>query len=69
MEVDPGLWVGKQLTIKTHVSGPITASLNLMANKLVDVRPLISKILPLEDAQKGFDSIRSGKSLAVLLKP
>ena len=69
MEVDPGLWVGKQLTIKTHFSGPITASLNLMAHKLVDVKPLISEILPLEDAQKGFDSIRSGKSLAVLLKP
>jgi len=69
MEVDPGLWVGKQLTIKTHFSGPITASLTLMAHKLVDVKPFISEILPLEDAQKGFDSIRSGKSLAVLLKP
>jgi len=69
MEVDPGLWIGKQLTIKTHFSGPITASLNLMANKLVDVKPLISEILPLEDAQRGFDSIRSGESLAVLVKP
>ena len=69
MEVDPALWIGKALTIKTHFGGPLMASLNLMAHKLVDVRPLISEIMPLEDAQRGFDSIRSGKNLAVLLKP
>lgn len=69
MEVESALWIEKRLTIKTHFSGPITASLNLMAHKLVDVKPLISEILPLEDAQQGFDSVRSGRSLAVLLKP
>jgi len=69
MEVESALWIEKRLTIKTHFSGPITASLNLMAHKLVNVKPLISEILPLEDAQQGFDSIRSGKNLAVLLKP
>jgi len=69
MEVEPALWVEKQITIRTHWSGPITASLNLMAHKLVDVKPLISEIMPLEDVQRGFDSIRSGKNLAVLLKP
>ena len=69
MEVDPALWVEKQLTIKAHIGGPVTVSLNLMAHKLVDVRPLISEIMPLEDAQRGFDSIRSGHNLGVLLKP
>lgn len=69
MEVEPALWIEKQLTVKAHFSGPITAALNLMAHKLVDVKPLISEIMPLEDAQRGFDSIRDGKSLGVLLKP
>ena len=69
MEVDPRIWVEKQLTIKGHISGPVKTALNLMENKLVDVRPLISEIMPLEDAQRGFDSIRSGENIAVLLKP
>jgi len=69
MEVDPSLWVEKQLTIKAHISGPVAVSLNMIAHKLVDVKPLISEIMPLEDAQRGFDSIRSGQNLGVLLKP
>jgi len=40
-----------------------------MANKLVDIKPLISEIMPLEEVRRGFDSIRSGQNLAVLLKP
>ncbi len=69
MEVTPALWVEKQLTIKGHLSGPVMYSLNLMANKLVDVRPLLSDILPFEEAQRGFDLIRSGQNLSVLLRP
>jgi len=69
MQVDPRVWTEKQLTIKGHISGPVKMALNLMANKLVDVRPLISEIMPLDDAQRGFDSIRSGQNIAVLLKP
>ena len=69
MQVDPRIWVEKQLTIKGHISGPVKTALNLMENKLVDVRPLISEIMPLENAQRGFDSIRSGENIAVLLKP
>jgi len=69
MEIEPALWTEKQLTVKGHISGPITIALNLIASKLVDVRPLISEIMPLEEVQRGFDSIRSGKNLSVLLKP
>ncbi len=69
MTVDPRVWVEKQLTLKGHISGPVKTALDLMASRLVDVRPLISEIMPLEDAQRGFDSIRSGQNIAVLLKP
>jgi len=69
MTVDPRVWVEKQLTLRGHISGPVRTALDLMAHKLVDVRPLISEIMPLEDAQRGFDSIRSGQNIAVLLKP
>ena len=69
MQADPRLWTEKQLTLRGHISGPVKMALNLMENKSVDVRPLISEIMPLEDAQRGFDSIRSGQNIAVLLKP
>lgn len=69
MQADPRLWTEKQLTLRGHISGPVKTALNLMENKSVDVRPLISEIMPLEDAQRGFDSIRSGQNIAVLLKP
>lgn len=69
MEVTPALWVAKRLTIRGHIGGSVIAALNLMANKLVNVKPLISEIITLEDTQRGFDSIRSGQNLGVLLKP
>lgn len=69
MEVDPAHWVANKLTIRGHIGGSILAALNLMANKLVNIKPLISAIMPLEEAKTGFDSIRSGQNLAVLLKP
>lgn len=69
MQADPRLWTEKQLTLRGHISGPVKVALNLMENKSVDVRPLISEIMALEDAQRGFDSIRSGQNIAVLLKP
>ncbi|MGB2877416.1 MAG: zinc-binding dehydrogenase, partial [Dehalococcoidales bacterium] len=69
MQADPRLWTEKQLTLRGHISGPVKTALNLMENKSVDVRPLISEIMPLADAQRGFDSIRSGQNIAVLLKP
>ena len=48
---------------------PTAAVMRLMESKQVDVRPLISQIVPLEEAQRAFDSMYSGESVAPLLKP
>lgn len=69
MGIAPALWVEKQLTVRGSWGGPVTSALNLMAHSIVDVRPLITHILPLEDVQKGIDLVRSGEGLGVLLKP
>jgi len=71
VEVNPGLWIIKQVRIEGILGqyGSITTSMNLIAHKQVNVKPLISEIMPLEDAQRGFDSKYSGKTIAVLLKP
>lgn len=40
-----------------------------LLNAGLDIRECISNVLPLEDFNKGFDLIKSGKALKVLLKP
>jgi (R,R)-butanediol dehydrogenase/meso-butanediol dehydrogenase/diacetyl reductase len=67
-EVNPFLWLMKNLRLASHLGGPSATSLRLIANKQVNVKPLISEIMPLEDVQRAFDSMWSGKNIAVLLK-
>jgi len=68
-EVDPRNWVVKQIKITAILGGSITASMSLIAHKLVNVKPLISEIIPLEDIQRGLDSVYSGENIGVLVKP
>jgi len=35
----------------------------------VNVRPLITAIMPLDEVQKGFDSVYDTDNIVVLLKP
>ena len=73
-EIDPMTWWKKQLRFTAIAggfggpSGLIYASMRLIANKQVDVKPLISEIIPIEDVQRAFDSMYSGENLAPLLK-
>jgi len=69
-EVNPGMWVWKNLRfIGIYKFSPLSIPIKLMAHKRVNVKPLISEIIPLEEAQRAFDSMYSGKNIAVLLKP
>lgn len=74
-EVDPGAWLVKEIRLVSFRSGPpgkknsINTAIRLLANRQVDVSPLITEILPLDDVQKAFDSAYSGRNIAVLLKP
>ena len=68
-EVDPRNWVVKQIRITAILGGSITATMSMIAHKQVNVKPLISEIIPLEDIQRGLDSVYSGKNIGVLVKP
>jgi len=68
-EVNPLIWVIKNLRFASHLGGSCTTSLRLIAHKQVNVKPLTSVIMPLEDVQKAFDSMYSGENIVVLLKP
>jgi L-iditol 2-dehydrogenase len=43
--------------------------LKLVGSKKINLKPLISEIIPLEDAQKGFEKLRKKEALKVLLRP
>jgi len=69
-EVHPGYWIPKQLKIEgVFAQSPMINALNLIARKQVNVKPMISEILPLDEVQRAFDSIWSGKNIVALVKP
>ena len=68
-KVNPFLWLMKNLRFASHLGGSCTTALHLIAHRQVNVKPMISAIMPLEDVQKAFDSMYSGENITVLLKP
>ena len=73
MEVNPFFWIWKQLTIIGNLGqygrGVLDSSMRLISQRGVNVKPLISAIMPLEEVQRAFDSMYSGENIVVLLKP
>lgn len=69
MEVNPMLWVIKRLKIIGILGGSMADSMYLISHKQIDPRPLISNIMSFDEIQRAVDSVYSGESIAVLLKP
>jgi len=44
-------------------------AMKLLEYKQVNVSPVITEIIPLEETQRAFDSLHNGTNIAVLLKP
>ncbi|MBI5969405.1 MAG: alcohol dehydrogenase catalytic domain-containing protein [Deltaproteobacteria bacterium] len=44
-------------------------AINLIASKKVDVRPVMTHLLPLEKTREGFETLRQRKGLKVILNP
>jgi len=44
-------------------------ALKLIEYQRVNVKPMITEIVPLDEAQRAFDSLHEAKNVAVLLKP
>ncbi len=68
--VNPGMWIPKKLTINgVFRQTPMIRSLNLVANGLVDLTPMITEKIPLEEIQRGFDDMWSGKNIVSMMVP
>jgi len=66
-----GKWLTKEVRVEgvVHMGEKMLPSLKLMEFQRVNVKPVITEIVPLVEAQRGFDSLHTGKNIAVLLKP
>jgi len=67
--VPPFLMYAKELTITSTFVSPYSfpRALNLLPK--LELKPLITDIVPLKDIAKAFELHRSGKSIKILIKP
>lgn len=70
-ELDATSWLRKQVRIEGSLNrgAKMATALRLLEYKRVNVKPLITEIIPLKDVQRAFDSMCSGENIGVLLKP
>jgi len=69
-EVNPGMWIPKKLTISGMFrQTPMITSLNLIANGLVDLKPMITEVVPLDEVQRACDDMWSGKNIVSMVTP
>ncbi|MEM2560252.1 MAG: alcohol dehydrogenase catalytic domain-containing protein [Candidatus Bathyarchaeia archaeon] len=64
--------IDREISIKASFTHPYQTwqrALSLIANRVVNVKPLITSILPLDEAIKGLEILREKKAVKVLLAP
>ena len=68
--VNPGMWIPKKLQIlAVFRQTPMVRSLNLIASGAIDLKPLITEIIPLEEIQRGCNDMWSGKNIVSMMTP
>ncbi len=66
-----GKWTNKEVRVEgvVHIGEKMIPALKLIEHGRVDVKPMITKIIPLDEVQRAFDSLHTAENIAVLLKP
>jgi len=67
----PGRWLAKEVRVEgtVHTGEAMIPSMKLIENGQVNLKPMVTEVIPLEEAQRAFDSLRRGENIAVVLKP
>jgi L-iditol 2-dehydrogenase len=67
----PGRWLTKEVRIEgtVHMGEAMIPAMKLIENGQVNLKPMITEIIPLVEAQRAFDSMHNSTNIAVLLKP
>ena len=64
-------WLTKEVRMEgvVHMGEAMHPALKLLEHKRVNMEPVISTVLPLEETEKGFHSLHNQEHIAVLLQP
>jgi len=67
--VPPSYMYSKELTIRAIFTSPYSfpRALNLLPR--LELEPLITHIIPLDEIKKVFETHKTGKSIKILVKP
>lgn len=69
--LNPGRWLTKEVRVEgtVHMGEAMIPSMKLIENGQVNLKPMVTEVIPLEEAQRAFDSLHNGTNIAVVLKP
>jgi L-iditol 2-dehydrogenase len=67
--VSPFLMYAKELTITSTFVSPYSFPRALALLSKLELKPLITDIVPLKDIKKAFELHKAGKSIKILIKP
>ncbi len=67
----PGRWLTKEVRVEgtVHMGESMIPAMALIENGQVNLKPMVTEVIPLEEAQRAFDSLHNGTNVAVVLKP
>lgn len=69
-EINPGAWYAKDVTATVIPGGDLVTALKVIARKQIDVNPLISGVVGLDDLQESFEGLlKPNDQLKVLVAP
>lgn len=69
--LNPGRWLTKEVRVEgtVHMGEAMIPAMKLIENGQVNLKPMVTEAIPLEDAQRAFDSLHNGTNVAVVLEP
>ena len=69
--LEPGRWLTKGVRVEgaIHSGQNMIPAMKLIENGQVNLKPIVTEVIPLEEAQRAFDSLHNGTNVAVVLKP
>ena len=67
--VPPFLMYAKELTIRSRLVSPYSFPRALALLPKLELKPLITDIVPLKDIKKAFELHKKGKSIKILIQP
>jgi len=69
--LNPSQWMVKEVRIEgtVHTGEAMIPSMKLIENGQVNLEPMVTEVIPIEEAQRAFESLHNGTNLAVVVKP